>query len=351
MATLPTTPGAVTLLDFAKSIDPDGSVATVIELLSQSNEVLADMRWMQGNLPTGHRTTVRTGLPAPTWRKLYQGVQPTKSARAQVDDACGMLEARNEVDCDLANLNGNTQGFRLSEAQAEVEGMNQSFVQTLFYGDTAVNPERFTGFSPRYNTLSAAVPSSQNVISAGGSGADNTSVWLVVWGENTVTGIYPKGSEAGLNHQDLGEIDAFDTQTPPARFRAYADLWKWKCGLTVRDWRYAVRIANLDISDLQGQTGTQAPTAATQLMKLMAIATTKIPAMGMGQAAFYCNRIVKGMLAVSALDKSNTALAIQPALQQFGDMTPGWTGNGTMTFLGVPVRTTDQLLNTETVVS
>lgn len=351
MATLPTTPGAVTLTDFAKSLDPDGSTATVIELLAQRNEVLTDMLWLQGNLPTGHRSTIRSGLPSGTWRKLYQGVQPTKSSRVQVDDACGMLEARSEVDCDLVSLNGNANAFRLSEATAEVEGMNQTFVQTLFYGDQSVNPERFTGLTPRYNTLSATVPSSQNVISGGGSGADNTSVWLVLWGEQTVTGIYPKGSEAGLQHQDLGEYDAFDSQTPPARFRAFGDLWKWKCGLTVRDWRYAVRIANIDVSDLASQTGTQATTAATQLMKLMARATTRIPMMGVGRAAFYCNRTVKEYLAISALDKSNTALAIQPALQQFGNMTPGWTGNGTMTFLGVPVRTVDQLLLTETVVS
>lgn len=345
MATLPSRPGAVTLTDFAKSIDPNGSTASVIELLNQSNEVLQDMRWTEGNLPTGHRTTVRTGLPTPTWRKLYQGVQPTKSLRAQVDDACGMLEARNEVDVDLAMLNGNTASFRLSEAQAEVEGMNQAFTQALFYNDTAANPERFMGLAPRYSSISA--PNGVNIVDGGGTGSDNTSIWLVLWGENTVTGIYPKGSQAGLTHQDLGEIDAFDTQTPPARFRALADLWKWKCGLTVRDWRYVVRIANVDVSDLVGQTGTQAPTAATALVKLMIRAMARIPQMGMGTAAFYANRTVKEYLSIAALDKSNAALAIQPAINQFGDVSPGSVGNGTTTFLGVPVRTVDALLSTE----
>lgn len=345
MATLPSPTGAVTLTEWAKSRDPDGRTADVIELLNQSNEVLMDMLWIEGNLPTGHRTTIRTGLPTPTWRKLYQGVQPSKSVRAQVDDACGMLEARNEVDVDLANLNGDAAAFRLSEAQAELEGMNQALVQALFYGDQSVNPERFTGLAPRYSLKSA--PNGQNIVDAGGTGADNTSVWLVVWGSNTVTGIYPKGSQAGLSHQDLGEIDAFDQQTPPARFRALADLWKWKCGLTVRDWRYAVRIANIDISDLVGQTGTQAPTAATALMKVMAMAQARIPLMGMGRPVFYANRTVKEFLSIAALDKSQNALAIQPALQQFGNTPAGWTGNGTLTFLGTPVRTVDQLLNSE----
>ena len=261
MATLPTRAGAVTLTDFAKSIDPNGSTASVIELLNQSNEILADMTFMEGNLPTGHQTTIRTGLPTPTWRKLYQGVQPTKSLRAQVVDTCGFLEARNEIDVKVAGLNGNTAQFRMSEAMSEIEGMNQALGETLIYGDTSVNPERFTGLTPRYNTLSASVPTSQNVIDAGGSGSDNTSVWLVVFGENTVTGIYPKGSVAGLQHQDLGEIDAFDGSNN--RYRAYGDRWQWKCGIHLKDWRYVVRICNISLTDLLGQSGTQANTAAT----------------------------------------------------------------------------------------
>ena len=345
MATLPSKAGAVTLTDFAKSIDPNGSTATVVELLNQSNEILQDMTFMEGNLPTGHQSAIRTGLPAPTWRKLYNGVQPTKSARAQVTDTCGMLEARNEIDVKVASLNGNTAQFRMSEAMAEIEGMNQALGETLIYGDTAVNPERFTGLTPRYNTVSASVPTSQNVIDAGGTSTDNTSVWLVVWGENTITGIYPKGSSAGLTHQDLGEIDAFDASN--ARYRAFADLWKWDVGLTVRDWRYAVRIANIDVSDLVGQTGTQASTASTALIKTMIRAMARIPMMGMGRPVFYANRTVKEFLSVAAMDKSNAALAVAPAINQFGSVAPGSVNNGTTTFLGIPVRTVDRILSTE----
>ena len=37
----------------------------------------------------------------------------------------------------------------------------------------------------------------------------------------------------------------------------------------VKDWRYVVRICNIDISDLIGVTGTQSTTAATALTKLI----------------------------------------------------------------------------------
>lgn len=344
MATLPSKSGAATLLDFAKSLDPNGQTATVVELLNQTNEILLDMQWIEGNLPTGHRTTVRTGLPTATWRQLYAGVPASKSTRAQVDDACGMLEARSEVDKDLADLNGNTNDFRLSEAQAFLEAMNQNMAQTLFYGDTSVYAERFTGLAPRYSNLSTA-GNKQNVIDAGGTGSDNTSVWLVVWGKNTCCGIFPKGSKAGIFHENLGLIDAFDGSNN--RYRAYADHWQWKAGVTLRDWRYVVRIANIDVSDLVGQSSTQATTASTWLNKLMIRAMARIPALGMGKPVFYANRTVKEMLSVAALDKSQNALSFTEAVNQYGTVAPGSVGTGVLKFMGVPVRTCDQILTTE----
>lgn len=333
--------GKVTLLDMAKSMDPDGGTADVVELLNQTNEILIDMPWMEGNLPTGHKTTVRTGLPTAIWRQMYQGVPPSKSVRAQIEDAAGMLEARSEIDCKVAELNGNTASFRLSEGESFIEAMNENFCQTLIYGNTAVNPERFMGLAPRFSAISGAA-NAQNIIDCAGVGAVNTSVWLVVWGQNTVSGFFPKGSKAGLNHRDLGELDAFDANNN--RYRAYADLWQWSCGLTVKDWRYVVRLCNIDTTDLIGGSGTQ---NAQQLLKQMIKAMARIPFMGKGRPVFYANRTVKEMLAIQALDKSQNAVAFTPAVEQFGNVAPGSLGNGTVTVLGVPVRTVDQILNNE----
>ena len=96
-----------TLLDVTKRLDPKGAVDVVAEMLTQTNEVLEDMVWIEGNLATGHKGTIRTGLPTPTWRKLYGGVQPSKSRTVQVTDNCGMMEAYAEIDKALADLNGN----------------------------------------------------------------------------------------------------------------------------------------------------------------------------------------------------------------------------------------------------
>lgn len=346
MATLPSVAGAATLMDFAKSLDPDGKVASIAELLAETNTILQDMMYVEGNLPTGHRSTVRTGLPTAIWRKLYQGVPASKSIRAQVTDNVGMLEARSEIDKDLADLNGNTAAFRMSEAEAFIEAMNQEHARVLFYGDSNTSdPDAFTGLTPRYNDLTVTVPNSANILDSGGTGSDNTSVWLVIWGINTLFGIFPKGSMAGLQHTDLGVIDAFDANGD--RFRAYADLWQWKSGLVVKDWRYAVRIANIDISDLNGATGTQALTAATNILKTMAKAMAFIPAMGKGRPAFYANRTVISNLTSMAMDKTSNVLAIEPGYNQLGQVSPGSVQASNLTFLTVPIRTSDALLNTE----
>ena len=166
MATLGTT--ALTLLDWARRVDPEGKIAKIVEILNDTNEILEDMAWVEGNLPTGHKTTIRSGLPSVAWRLLNYGVQPSKSRTVQVTDSCGMLEAYSEVDKALADLNGNTPEFRLSEDRAFLEAMNQELATTLFYGNTATDPEKFLGLAPRFNDLSAE--NGGNILTGGGAG-------------------------------------------------------------------------------------------------------------------------------------------------------------------------------------
>lgn len=330
----------VTLADWAKRMDPDGKVATIIELLGQQNEILEDLMWKEGNLPTGDRTTVRTGLPTIVFRLLNQGVAPSKSTTAQLDEQCGKMEAWCEIDEELIRLNGATAEYRLTEAVAFLEAMNQTFAKTLFYGNSGVDPEQFTGLAPRYS-LSTATNGS-NIIKAGGAGSDNTSIWLIAWGPVTLHGIFPKGSQAGIQHNDLG-LETVETTAGIAgsRMRAYRDQWKWDCGIAVRDWRYAVRIANVDISDLVADTAG----ATVKIIEYMSKAIHRIPSRGMGRLAFYANRTVQSMLTIQALNKSTNALALQPAMSQFGHEI------SEMRFLGIPIRTVDQLLETEATVS
>lgn len=330
----------LTLLDWGKSIDPDGSVAKTIEILSQDNEVLDDMLFKEGNLPTGEQTSIRTGLPTVYYRLINQGTPNSKSTKVQVTENAAILNARSAVDVDEADLQNNKAAYLADEGMAFVEAMSQQMATTLFYG-SAANPEQFVGFAPRYNSLSAA--NAENILSAGGSGSDNTSIWLVNWGPRQVFGVFPKGSQAGVMQEDLGVMDEDDADGNP--YRAYVSIWKWKNGLVLKDWRHVVRIPNIDVSDLVAKATTQATTAATAIHKLMARAIDHIPKGNQGNMAFYVNKTVASHLRIMAMDVSTGAVTIEPAVNQFGK------NIHQLMFLGVPVRIVDALTNAEAVVS
>lgn len=328
--------GVTTLVDWAKRLDPDGKTADIVELLAQVNPIITDAMFMEGNMPTGHRTTARIGLPTVAWRLLNGGVATSKSRTAQIDEQCGMLEAWSEVDKDLCELNGNTAAFRLSEAQAFIEAMNQEAAQTLFYGNSGVNPEEFTGLSVRYSSLSAG--NAQNIIDGLGAGSDNTSIWLCSWGANTLHGIFPKGSKAGLIHEDMGLVTVNDVAAGGAsgigqgtRMRAYQDHWQWKLGIALRDWRYTVRIANIDVSNLVGES------SAANIIKLMIKAIYRLPSTTLGRPVFYMNRTVAEMLDIQRFN------AVAAAGLRYDEV----DGKQVMSFRGIPIRLNDALVNTE----
>ena len=320
----------VSYLDFASRMDPDNKIRTIIELLAETNPILEDMTAVEGNLPTGHKSTTRTGLPAATWRLLNYGVQPSKSITSQVTDTCGMLEAYAEVDRDLANLNGNSAAWRLSEDRAFLEAMNQAMADTLIYGSQITNPERFTGFAPRYAAIGTdPLVSTYNVVHGYAGGANNTSVWLVVWGENTVHGIYPKGSTVGFQHQDLGEVTLFDAATPAGRYQGYRTHYKWDLGLTVRDWRYVARLCNLEVAAITAAGVVPILDGMTQLYN-------RIPSMGMGRPVFYANSTILTWLWIQAAHQGTMHLTSDNP-----------EGKPVLSFLGVPIKRCDAILNNE----
>lgn len=325
MAVLATT--NLTLADLAKRKDTDGKIAQIIEILNATNEILEDMPWMPTNDGTGHKTTIRSGLPSGTWRLLNYGVQPEKSTTVQVRDGTGMLESYSEVDKSLVEISNDKSAFLLSESKAFLEGMNQNMATTLIYGDSSVFPERFTGLAPRFNSLTAE--NGQNILDAGGTGNNNTSVWLVCWDENIIHGIYPKGTTGGLKMGPTKDETLFDPQG--GRYEGYRTHYQWYCGLTVRDWRYIVRIANIDRTLLSATAATGA-----NLIDLMIQAIELLPNTRMGRAVFYVNRTVRSFLRRQIVNKTNVWLNMEEV-----------AGRKVMTFDGIPVKRVDAILNTE----
>jgi hypothetical protein len=284
---------------------------------------------------------MRTGLPTVFWRQYNAGVPSSKSTTAQITEPLAMLEARSHIDAKMLKLNGNSAGFRLSEEAPFIEAMGQEMVNKFFNGNVGADMKTFSGLATRFSSTTAG--NGGNVILAGGSGSDNASIYLVVWGENTVFGLVPPGSQAGLVQRDLGEESVQDVNGN--WYQAARSLFQWDAGMATADWRYVVRIANIDVSDWIGVTGTQATTAATNLISLMMKAISRIPDINAGRAVFYANRSVQEGLMLQALNRSTNALGIRQAMNQFGMQV------NELNFFGIPVRTVDALGIAETLVS
>ena len=335
-----------TLADWAQEQDPDGKTAIIIDLLSQANEILDDMMWVEGNLVTGHRGTVRTSLPTPTARPINVGVPNAKATSAVITTACGNFESYSLIDKDLADLNGNTAAFRLNQDRGFFEGMSQFMAGMLFYGYAPTSPATFTGLSPYYATATLAnAQTANNVLDMGGVASTNTSLWLASWSPDTCHGIFPKGKKAGLLHEDMGEWPVQDSSNN--WYQAYRSHFKWEAGLFVADWRFQVRAANIDVTTLAG---TQAPNLINALdrllerpPRLMSKAASTIAvndpsgrvASG-DQSVLYANRIVRTWLRIQMHNKPNLLLTLE-----------NWDGKPVMSYCGLPIRTVDQLLSTE----
>lgn len=324
----------IDLIDIYKQQDGRGQFVPIIEMLMEMNPVLDDAIAVECNKGTTHLHTVRTGLPSVTWGKLYQGIPNSKGRTAQVEDTTGFVEGLSTIDQRLLDLSTNEGAVRLSEAQAYLESMSQEVATKLFYGNTASDPEEFMGFAPRFNDTTA--PNGNQIIDAGGVGADNTSIWFVTWGDNQCSLLYPKGTSAGVNREDMGKQRVTDGSGNA--YYAKEEKFTWHIGLAVKDWRYVARIANIDVSLMQA--------GSVALYDFMRKAYYKLQnrRVAGGKIAIYCNRDV-----LEALD----ALAVNAgASDNFVRLKPmEIEGKEVMTYRGIPIRETDAIINTEAVVS
>jgi hypothetical protein len=333
MVTLST--ASLTVAEIAKRTAPNGSAADIGEILNQALPMLDDIPWSESNQPTSHQTTLRTSLPVPTWRAYNAGIASTKSTTGQSNEPMGMLEDLSELDEAVADVGGNRAANRMNEATAHLEGMAQEMGQTIVYGNNGAVPEEPLGFFPRYASTTGIT--GENVILGGGSGSDNSSILLSGWKLGKIYGIYPKGTTAGLVHRDMGlKIMTVTAGLGGNRMLAYVDHFKWYAGLAVEDWRYAARIANIDISNLV------AKSSAADLFDLMIKAMHCIPNLEACNPVFYMNRTVFQQLDIQARDDVQSGGQLG-----YADV----AGRRLRTFQTIPIRLHDQLVQNEATIA
>ena len=328
------------LIDLYKRSDANRNIVPVIEALNLLNPLMEDAVAVEANQGTKHLTTVRTGLPSVTWGKLYQGVPQSKSTTQQVEDTTGFVEGLSTVDERLLELSKNPGAVRMSEAQPFLESIAQDVQTNFFYSDTATTPERFKGVGARYNTLA-----NSQVVNGGGSGSDNTSIWFITWGEQQTSLIYPEGTTAGVSRQDMGRQRVLDDLGNP--YYAKEEMFRQHVGVTVRDFRFNSRIANIDVSNAQA--------GSVDLYSLMTSAYYKLQnrrnrnvrnggMVNLGRTVIYMNRTMLEVLDNLATNNGSSDNYVRLRPQEI-------EGREVMTWRGLPIRETDALINAEAAIS
>mgnify|MGYP003132667631 CR=1 FL=1 len=324
------------LVDLYKRVDQNKSITPVIEALHELNPLMQDAYVMEANKGTSMLTTTRTGLPAVTWGKLYQGIPQSKSTTQQVEDTSGFVEGLSFVDNRLLEISKNPGAVRMSEAQPFLESIAQEVQTNFFYADTATTPERFKGLGARYNSLS-----NPNVIDGGGSGSDNMSVWFVTHGANQTRLFYPEGTTAGISRKDKGEQRVTDDLGNA--YYGKEEEFRQHVGVSVGDWRFNSRIANIDVSELIAGNVDVYALLRKAYWALQGRRNGRIQNGGMvsmGKTVMYANSTF-----MEALDAATTnAQKVELRPQEVA-------GQEVLTYRGIPIRETDALIEAEAAVA
>lgn len=319
-----------TLLDVAKRLDPGGRVAMVSEVLSQVDDIVLTANYMQGNLPLGNRVTLRSSLPTPSRRRVNKGVKRGKSTTEQFVDTIEMLEVYSDVDTRAILPGVDVEQYRQDEDTAFIAGCTKQVARDIIYGNESTEPDAFTGIAPRYGSLSGKYK--DQIVDAGGTGGNNTSLYLMTWGRMHSSLVYPVGSKAGIDVRNLGEIRVYDSAGDP--YQALSTLYKWDVGLTIAEYRGNARLANIDVPALAnaGKSGYSGPDLVNLIIDLLA---KRRGLTTLGKPFFYCNATLAAALRKLALDKAKN-FTIEEVF-----------GRKVTVIDGIPVMQEDAILNTE----
>lgn len=284
-----------TFLDLQKILHPSGEILPVAEVLNETNEgIMEFMAWQEGNLPTGHMHAVATSLPTVSYGQLYQGVTATKGTNRQVTDTTMQFESLSEVDARLIEMSSNPAQQRFIYDRKHIEALRQDFFDKLFYGDPADDVRLFRGFQPRFSDTSDN--NADNIITAEASGSvsgnDISSIWLVGWSPSTCFGIIPKNAPGGTGIQmmDEGVVTLENGDGNNGRLKVYRTWFRMWAGLAITDWRYVVRIANVD----ESRTNADPADGGPNLIELMKEAIERIPDEASNvRLSFYASRFLR----------------------------------------------------------
>jgi hypothetical protein len=267
---------------------------------------------------------------------MYAGVPSSKGTKQTVKDTTGFVNSASEVDCRLVDIMEKAEekaSVRMDAAEEHLEAMAQEAATAIIYHNSAIDPKKPMGLAPRFNSLSAE--NGSQIVNGNGAGNDNTSIWMITWDKSSCHLIYPKGHSAGVKRENIGKIPKQDANGDT--FMVYREEFAMHFGLTVRNWQYISRVANIDVSDLKIDAATGA-----DIINLLTEAyyRHKGRRTSKGKTCIYMNTTIVKYLDYQARNTQGKNLFL--TYDNYGP-----NAKEVLHFRGIPIRECDAILNSE----
>ena len=264
----------------------------VIEELNAFNELLIDAPIVEANEGTVDSHLVRTAIPHGQLRGYNQGVGKGSSQTKTIKDVISNIEIYSTVDKQLIDESAHPKELMQSEQNAFIEGLSQDITDQLVYGNNDNDVRETNGLAIRRKSLGTYC------ISMGGSNSGHlTSIYLIKWGMDKARIIYPRGAKnAGVEYNYLGEKTVSDGNG--GEYQAYRAHYRIARGLSVGHEASIIRLCNIDVT--ASNIGNAIAEKIVQVMPLLA--------RGSGTVSIACNSVVKGLMNIAAINKSNVLL-------------------------------------------
>lgn len=319
----------------------DKSIADVAEVLVQALPIINDIPYIEMNKGVKHVVALRSDLPEVYYRKANQAVPASKTTIEEREFVAAHFESKSVMDEAVAEYGGKDRvGVnRWNQAEGHIQANANELADMILYGSPEEDHRKVPGLFHILSTLNTAEPTSKQIIDAGGTGSDNSSILFVSWGKGKVYGVFERGTQAGLRRIDRSpgntrvQIAGATETGGTGWYWGYEENFMVDHGLVVEDYRALARVANIDVSDLK------VPANAAKLLKLMTRAFYRIPPQYRKQGGkIYMNSTI-----MAFLDEQATELIGQGG----GLTTQNYQGEPVLYFRRWRIEEMDNMLTTE----
>jgi len=286
-------------------------------------------------------------LPIASTRRWNEGIKATAAHNTPLNDPIMLLEDYGEVDKKLWSIQNDPNAWRADQDMSHIEGLFQLVESILFYGNQGLNPGVINGLTTRFNNLESYPNGDQtwqpNVWNGGASSGNTTSAWMIEFGDDSIYGIYPPNSPAGLRVEDLGESTkelASGTAAVGANYlyQVLRTHFEWMLGIQIPDERAVQRICNINPAVLSSNNFDE---------NIFIEAKNWLPRAGEAPGTvIFVNRALKTQIDIRAVSQKINTYFTPPS-----DNSMDVFGKAVTKFQNIPIYVAEKLLSTETVVS